>query len=94
MTQSEALELAIAKWKTIAAYPSNKPLEGIGAATCALCFKYLEEFCLGCPVSQRTGCTGCNNTPYMEHWVNRQVSATREVKFLESLRVRKRKARS
>lgn len=34
------------------------------ASNCALCRAYIDKDCVGCPVSARTGITGCGGTPY------------------------------
>jgi hypothetical protein len=95
----EALRGSIAKWEGIVAGtvtnegPYNCPL-------CQLFMLYAEDnLCEGCPVKERTGRTGCAETPYEdyaelgnEHTFEGSVTKTllqqaaqRELEFLKSL---------
>ena len=62
----EALLGAIEKWEKIA---EGKGIDE-GTENCPLCkmFATGEMGCPGCPVSIRTGASGCNYTPYAD-WV-------------------------
>jgi hypothetical protein len=60
MTRKQALEASIAHWARIVTGHE----ECRHAANCALCQKYLDNDCVGCPVMERTGKHGCEGTPY------------------------------
>ena len=91
----EALEESIRHWKRLAADPY---CERHGCGSCALCMllmaRHLHIACEHCPVTKRTGLRGCIGTPqpsYGTAMANRDregayQAASREVKFLESLR--------
>jgi len=64
-----------------------------GRFTCALCEKYIEQDCQGCPVYTETGHQGCVGTPYDDfHETNEDniegqtELALAEVRFLTRLR--------
>lgn len=59
----EALKSSITKWEGIA---TNTAID-MGPWNCALCQKFLyTKGCVGCPVSEKTGHTGCRKSPYEE----------------------------
>lgn len=59
----EALKGSIAKWEGIV---SNTAVD-MGPWNCDLCQKFLyPQGCVGCPVLEKTGKTGCNGSPYEE----------------------------
>ena len=73
--------------------------EGIGPSSCSLCQNFLDEDCVGCPVSAATGQHCCRGTPYntatkaIERWVlggrdsiEALKAAESELAFLEGLR--------
>ena len=55
-----ALRGSIAKWRAIADGTGTDQ----GPKNCPLCQVFLKNDCEGCPVSARTGATGCSDTPY------------------------------
>ena len=100
-----ALRASIAKWRAnvIAGRPQAARIQ---ASDCPLCKIYLRGdlrppgYCTECPVRQRTGHDGCEQTPWMEarraltDWINLNCdyaredwrrAAQREVDFLISL---------
>ena len=58
-----ALRGSIEKWRQIEA----GTLEDRGPDNCPLCQEFIENNCVGCPVSAQTGRGGCVGTPY-EAW--------------------------
>ena len=65
----EALEWSIDHWKrmeTGTQYEEEEPY----TTDCALCQLYCSNahhnYCNGCPVMNRTGCSGCNESPWEE----------------------------
>lgn len=70
MSKLRALSLAVKKWDFIAAN-STLVRYGFGAASCALCQKYMpnpgwrsEKDCVDCPVRESTGEKYCIGTPF------------------------------
>jgi len=61
-----ALQASIKHWEDNVAARGVKSVK-LGIKECALC-EYFGPFdepsCVGCPVSERTGLTGCEGTPY------------------------------
>lgn len=57
------LKLSIQHWERLSD-PDLFRGEDLGARACALCRKYIEDHCVGCPVSDFTGQPGCQHTPY------------------------------
>jgi len=61
------LEESIEHWERLVS-GNRLPNENIGINDCALCRAYLYnssvKACVGCPVSETTGKTHCENTPY------------------------------
>lgn len=96
--EEEAINLSVNKWQfVVESLESSTSLVNDGGwTTCALCQIYdrgNHERCYGCPVVERTGLPGCENTPYREY---REAlkrgdrtaaldAARREVEFLQSL---------
>lgn len=93
------LEVSIINWEEIVAN-NGKRIDGIKSGEndsdhCALCNNYFIPFnnglnqaqrCMGCPVFEVTGQTGCQGTPYAQ-WVKSfsQEAAKEELHFLKSL---------
>lgn len=67
MTEAEALEKSIEKYKRII----DNTGTDLGDKNCALCEKYYygngKSYCVGCPVLKKTKRTGCANSPW-EEW--------------------------
>ena len=89
MTDLEAIEEACIKWLGIV----NRQIEDEGALNCALCQKYSNWYCSGCPVKKFTNCNGCRNTPYSrwDLYINKVdeksiLTAQEEFEFLMKLR--------
>jgi hypothetical protein len=62
MTENEAIEKAISKWRENAkGFAASELL--IGIENCPLCDLYYEKGCKGCPVVSTTGETECRKTP-------------------------------
>jgi hypothetical protein len=68
----------------------------IGQTDCALCEEYRIYGCDRCPVFEKTGETGCENTPWKEIWIHCQKEVffitkkfinlfEKELAFLEGL---------
>lgn len=57
-----ALKGSIDKWRGIEA----GELEDNGIDNCPLCGLFYDGWCEGCPVSERTGLTVCEGSPYMQ----------------------------
>lgn len=60
----KALKGSIKKWEKIVAGKGDD----MGWFNCPLCLKFSENFCKGCPVSDKTGVVNCRETPYGK-WV-------------------------
>ena len=94
-TKAEALELSIKHWEENAAVQNLSDAK-VSSRQCALCEKFLDYACVGCPVYGRTGFTVCSTTPYVEaarfyfngdgDLENFKIAAQKEVEFLKSLR--------
>lgn len=66
-----SLDLSILKWKKIV----NEDGVDKGSTNCALCQEFIEDnlwVCEGCPVKEKTGRLGCQDTPW-EEWHNHHV---------------------
>lgn len=67
-----ALRGSIAKWQAIV----DGTGEDLGGDNCALCEEFYEDLygnpCANCPVSQKTGKSDCQDTPFNE-WVHDQT---------------------
>jgi len=50
---------------------------------CALCFRYYDLDCEGCPVYKRTGYTECSDTPYVN--VCRAIRDRNKIILLEAI---------
>lgn len=64
---TNALEKSIQHWEdNVAAKTPNEA--STGWINCALCKEFLHQAncCLGCPVRQKTGLSGCKGSPYHE----------------------------
>jgi hypothetical protein len=59
----EALKGSIKKWEDIV----NGTAVDDGPRNCPLCALFHNLYCYGCPVSEVSGDSCCNNTPY-EDW--------------------------
>lgn len=92
-TTAEALELSIKHWEENAAV-QNFSDAAISSRNCALCAKFFDYACVGCPVYERTGYKVCKSTPYVEACDLKfngtlerfKIAAQKEVEFLKSLR--------
>ena len=65
MTKIEAIKGSIKKWEAIVLGTGVD----FGCDNCELCKKYdpeLSNDCLGCPIMEEAGNTGCFGTPYIE----------------------------
>lgn len=98
---AEALEKSIEKWRGIA----RREREEGGTDDCALCELFHHRGCRGCPVRKHTRLDSCSGTPYTywsrlydregdyvapANYTDEMVAAAlEEVKFLESLRVKR-----
>jgi len=92
----DPLELSIEKWQDIVDGKDKGKEHGL--RNCALCEKYCDTACKGCPISAKTSRRLCYETPYMEfseaisenqpQKVLKRI-AKKEVKFLKSLRKQK-----
>lgn len=87
----DALELSIEKWRDVV----DGKGWAIDATNCALCHKYINVGCMGCPVFKRTHSNYCGRTPYYEYGDAKNAGASedklkqiaqRELEFLEGLR--------
>jgi hypothetical protein len=56
----EALEKSIVKWVNVCFLGVGER----GVSDCALCMKFKDSQCEGCPVKNRTGLKSCRKTPY------------------------------
>jgi len=89
----EALQKSIAHWEANAtamtlAYASTD------TSDCALCERFLDSSCLGCPIFEATGKGFCQGTPYYDadrarHYLRNldafHIAAEEELNFLRSL---------
>lgn len=68
----------------------------IGQTDCALCREYIAGYCNHCPVFEKTGKVGCENTPWQRIWIHCQKEVffitkkfinlfEKELAFLEGL---------
>ena len=65
----KALKLSIKKWEKIV---KSTRATDTGPENCALCeLFYYDKYCDDCPVQEKTGSTGCEDTPY-EYWIFHQ----------------------
>lgn len=96
----EALKASIAKWEKNAE-ATGPSLYTVGPSGCPLCKEFFAGGCQGCPVSEKTGRTACDESPYYKAlyasvtWWNAPSSLRRrvvahnaaraEVDFLKSL---------
>ena len=87
----EALKGSIRKWEGIVA----GTIQDKGPTNCPLCYKFIFQECVGCPVRKATKQTHCQGTPYVEYKVaeddyggdsdDAKEAAQRELDFLKSL---------
>lgn len=96
----EALRLSIKHWEenVAAVYPAAA---SIGSDGCALCQKFRDNDCVGCPVAEHTNKEACKGTPYypaisaLHLWLGEpkdashreqwRIAAQAELDFLRSL---------
>ena len=57
----KALQASIAHWEQVVRDPKNTK---VGEDSCALCARYSNLNCSGCPVHAKTGRLGCGGTPF------------------------------
>lgn len=78
-----ALRGSIAKWRAIVAGTGINR----GPSDCPLCkLFFFVRRCVGCPVFERTGETGCGGTPYSDYEKNGELEVAKaELDFLISL---------
>lgn len=88
-TTSQAMDISIAKWKTIISHlqsmiDSGEPYSYFGCGsthTCGLCMMFFnrpgKEYCEGCPIFEKTGIAGCDGTPY-EEWANEESTSFKD----------------
>ena len=68
MDNEDLLKLSIEKWITIRGGLDDCPNLFDGAMrTCALCQRYIDKHCNGCPVKAKSGKAGCTDTPYDDY---------------------------
>jgi len=93
----KALRGSIAKWERVVSTGAS----GTSYADCALCALFWAADCIGCPVSQRTGESHCDGSPFEDYMSERhelrlgskertsdpavKEAAERELAFLKSL---------
>lgn len=65
MTEQEALWHSIGHWFENAQAASPDEAH-IWNDSCALCTKYFEDLCKGCPVAERTKKINCRGSPWVE----------------------------
>lgn len=83
---NKALENSIRHWARVVASPLT---ERIGPESCALCKRYYENYCEGCPVSKRTLKIYCSDSPFVafaEEW-----EAASEAKSVSARRLKRLK---
>ena len=92
----KALRASIAHWRRLAT-GKRRENESIGWRNCALCKRFLDLDCVGCPVREATGQPLCQRTPYVaaDYALGAsdagfdsaafKAAALKELKFLESL---------
>jgi len=94
----EALQASIAHWIRMRdgeRIEIDGELEYPTGVHCALCQMFNHGGCIGCPVAERTGLSGCGSTPFLLAsiaWIDFgpdsakfRKAAAKEVAFLESL---------
>lgn len=97
MSTEEALRLSIEKWEFFKANIEQYPhlMDG-GVWSCALCGLFYYDgrggFCTGCPISEKTGDTHCQGSPYdaiVYRYENHEAvtldEVQKEIDFLEIL---------
>lgn len=79
----EALRGSVKKWQAIV----DGTGKNRGPSDCPLCkLFFFVRLCVGCPVFERTGETGCGGTPYMDYEKHGELYlAQAELDFLISL---------
>lgn len=91
----KALKKSIAKWEKNAERKFTHEVR-TGVSDCPLCTLFFMNSCKGCPVSEASGVTNCDNTPYNNVVNLKPLSSEpvrpalkdaieREVAFLKSL---------
>jgi hypothetical protein len=66
-----ALKMSIQHWEAnVAAESPDQP--NISGDVCPLCTLFydspIDDYCVGCPVSKKTGMSSCSGTPWYEVW--------------------------
>lgn len=77
----DPLEVSIQKWQDIV----DGEGEDLGELNCALCKTFPRQDCRGCPIAEKTGKSGCDDTPYYADGPS-EVIAVAMLEFLKSLR--------
>lgn len=94
---SKALKASIAKWRALAKWHQTQEegsspfVGGVDDESCALCQRYLDDDCAGCPIYSATNTKYCNGTPYRDYRQSTDVTeaagaAYRMLGFLKGLR--------
>lgn len=80
-TVTEAIRGSIAKWEAIVAGTGTDQ----GSTNCPLCVLFWDapNHCSGCPISEWSGQSNCEGTPYVQH--NMPGRAQAELDFLNSI---------
>lgn len=91
---TQALRDSIEHWRRLSTGMAN-PNEKIFTGDCALCALFYDQYCVGCPVFEKTGWEECFATPwrnaaraYEKYGKNSsqfQKAAKKQLKFLLSL---------
>jgi len=92
-TLEEARAITLEKWQTIVDGLVNATADLVisGGSTCGYCMMFLNHSCKGCPVAERTGRSGCKDTPFdaflmaTDDGEPRLPAARAELEFLLSL---------
>ena len=80
----EALEGSIEKWEGIV---RSTEAEDRGVSNCPLCHLFhgyfsQGEYCIGCPVREKTGMLGCLSSPF-DAWINHHETLHRKEGWVE-----------
>jgi hypothetical protein len=95
MSDQDAIDLCIEKYKVC--LRAIEPIQNLGPSSCALCRKYYEFNCTGCPIKKYSGHEFCINTPFdkIEEWYDSDEEipldefedfVREEIEFLEKVK--------